>query len=217
MMKRHKAYLRPRLPVIDFNDCGTKRRFAPEYSHQAYLTMMKADGPVGNYLKMNSSLGLEPRKRKGMVTMMKDLQKFKSFKLETFYLATSIADHYLMVLATRSEAAPNMIYLGVVSLIIAIKLEEPIVPRLSKIIMLLMERHKITIEKEKLVKLEQKVLIDLDFNIRYTSPISFLERFQRAFEVDREEDERACRIGELARKFCLKMVMSQNFLEFSPA
>ena len=110
-----------------------------------------------------------------------------------------------------------MIYLGVVSLIIAIKLEEPIVPRLSKIIMLLMERHKITIEKEKLVKLEQKVLIDLDFNIRYTSPISFLERFQRAFEVDREEDERACRIGELARKFCLKMVMSQNFLEFSPA
>ena len=101
MMKRHKAYLRSRLPLIDFQDYGTNRRFAPEFSHQAYLTMMKLDAPVGNYLKMNSRLGLEPRKRKGMVTMMKDLQKFKSYKLETFYLATSIADHYLMVLATK--------------------------------------------------------------------------------------------------------------------
>ena len=89
-----------------------------------------------------------------MVTMLKDLQKFKSYKLETFYLAVSIADHYLMVLALKGEAAPNMIYLGVASLIIAIKLEEPIVPRLSKIVMLLMERHKLTIEKENLIKLE---------------------------------------------------------------
>ena len=177
MMKRHKAYLRTRLPVIDFEDSGTKRRFAPEYSYQAYLTMMRADAPVGNYLKLNSQLGLEPRKRKGMVTMMRDLQKFKSYKVETFYLAVSIADHYLMVLARKGEVAPNMIYLGVVSLIIAIKLEEPIIPRLSKIIMLLMERHKITIEKDNLKQLEQKILIDLDFNIRYTPPITFLERF----------------------------------------
>ena len=196
-------------------DIASRRQFAPEYSHNSYLTIYVKDRPVGNYFKVSSHLGLEPRKRKAMVTLIKDLQRFKSYKLETFYRAVSIADHYLMELARRGEFAPNMIYLGVVSLIIAIKLEEPIQPRLSKMIMLLMERHKITIEKHILVQLELKILLELEFDMRFPTPIAFLERFQRAFELDREEDDRAHRIGNLARKFCLKMVMSQNFLEFS--
>lgn len=37
------------LPVLDRYDLNEKRQFAPEYSQQAYLSMLQKEYPIGNY------------------------------------------------------------------------------------------------------------------------------------------------------------------------
>ena len=43
------------------------------------------------------------------------------------------------------------------------------------------------ITRKNLLDFENKILVELDWNLNYVTPISFLERYQRIFEVDQEE------------------------------
>ena len=56
-----------------------------------------------------SSLALKPGQRKGMMVLIEDLQKGRGYKLETFYLAVSLADHYLATMAREEKPAPESI------------------------------------------------------------------------------------------------------------
>ena len=59
-----------------------------------------------------------------MVILIEDLQKSRGYKLDTFYLAVSIADHYLISMATQEKEVPCLLTLAVTSLLIAAKIEE---------------------------------------------------------------------------------------------
>ena len=58
-----------------------------------------------------------------MILLIEDLYKSRSYKLETFYLAVSIADHYLMKLASQYRPAPCLVHLGATVLLVAAKIE----------------------------------------------------------------------------------------------
>ena len=58
-----------------------------------------------------------------MIHLIEDLNTMRKYKLETFYLAVNIADHYLMNLALYGKAAPDLVLLGTTSLFIAAKIE----------------------------------------------------------------------------------------------
>ena len=90
--------------------------------------MLAEEKAVGCYLKL-PSLELKPGQRKGMVILIEDLQKGRGYKLESFYLAVSIADHYLSTLGLRGMSVPCLLTLAVTSLLIAAKIEEPHMPR----------------------------------------------------------------------------------------
>lgn len=58
-----------------------------------------------------------------MVTLLEELTFLKRYKEETFYLALSIADRYLVQVAVKNKAAPCLITLAVVATLIAAKIE----------------------------------------------------------------------------------------------
>ena len=66
--------------------------------------------------------------------------------------------------------------------------------------------------------MESKILNALDWDLNVISPISFLERYQRIFDVDREStDEHAKLISDLARKICRHTVMDASLLKYKPS
>jgi hypothetical protein len=44
-----------------------------------------------------------------MVSLIQELHRVKSYGEDTFFLAVSLADRYLTVLATQQKKAPNLI------------------------------------------------------------------------------------------------------------
>ena len=69
-----------------------------------------------------------------MVLLMEELWELREYKLETFYLSVSIADHYLMKLAKTKKKAPCLATLGLACLFLAAKLEQPKEPNLRALL-----------------------------------------------------------------------------------
>ena len=138
--------------------------------------MLEEESAVGCYLK-SASLELKPGQRKGMVILIEDLQKSRGYKLETFYLAVSIADNYLIIMDTYNMEAPCLLTLAVTSLLIAAKIEEQHMPRVLNMTDLLLDKHGVIISEEAILEFEHTIMSTLDFKLRFTSPIAFLERF----------------------------------------
>ena len=53
---------------------------------------------------------------------------------------------------------------------------------------LLKSHYDINVEKEDFLKLEKDLLVQLNFDLQYISPLSFLERFERLFNIDLKHD-----------------------------
>ena len=69
-----------------------------------------------------------------MLTLLEDLNRLKSYKEETFYLACSLADRYLNEKAKAQEKAPCLIHLAIVCTLMAAKLEQPVAPSFSRMV-----------------------------------------------------------------------------------
>ena len=132
MNKRWLKVIQKKVPTIDLVDISAevypfnsyKRQFAPEYSYSAYQTMLKQEYAIGDYLSNpKCSLKMTDYTRQQMVMLIEDLCALKQYKIETLYLAVSIADRYLVNIAVQCKEAPCLITLAVVSLLMAAKLE----------------------------------------------------------------------------------------------
>lgn len=58
-----------------------------------------------------------------MVMLIEDLCSVKEYKIETLYLAVSLADRYLVNIAVLGKVAPCLITLAVSCILMAAKLE----------------------------------------------------------------------------------------------
>lgn len=72
-----------------------------------------------------------------MVCLIEQLQSLKGYRLETLYLAVSIADRYLNQLFQRSLQAPNLVTLSVAAIMLAAKLNQPLKPSFNLTVSLL--------------------------------------------------------------------------------
>ena len=61
-----------------------------------------------------------------MVLLLEELHNIKNYKVETLYLAVSLADRYLVKLALKKTRAPCLVTLAITCLLMAAKLEEPL-------------------------------------------------------------------------------------------
>ena len=146
------------------------------------------------------------------------MNNVKSYKLETLYLAVSLADRYLVNIAVRGKAAPDLINLGITCILMAAKLEEPVSPSFDYLIKILKERHQTDIAKQDLLELEEKILIALEFACHHVSPIPFIERYFRVFGIDNfQKDKKAHQLRTYSRQYCRFMQREPCFLNYCPS
>ena len=100
------------------------------------------------------------------------------------YLSASLADRYLVNLVVKNERAPCLIKLAVIATLMAAKLEEPIQPSYRQMVHFINTNWSVTLVYKELIQLEHEIIVKLDFDLHFTSPIPFLERFQRIFNLD---------------------------------
>ena len=157
MYKRWQKALSEAIPAIDMQDaspCGpgmdnyTKRQFAPEYSQAAYETMLSQEYAIGSYISTHGqTLSITAAQRKRMVILIEDLHRHKGYKIDTLFLAVSIADRYLVNMAVEGQKAPCLVTLGVTCLLMAAKLEQPMHPSFNIMIRLLADTQRLFVTK----------------------------------------------------------------------
>ena len=112
--------MKPHLPKQDIADIlsikqngeSKRRQAAPEYSQLSYLSMIENERPIGNYLSKKSickTLQIETIDRESMIALMQELHRIKKYHIETLFLASSIADRFLVKLVEKRFSAPNLV------------------------------------------------------------------------------------------------------------
>lgn len=72
--------------------------------------------------------------------------------------------------------------------------------------------------RQDLLDLEEDIIRTLDFDLRSVSPMLFLERFQRVFQLHNEgSDYQSKVIGSLARQFSKSFLRQQAYLSMKPS
>ena len=227
MVRRWKVLIEKNLPAIDLIDLAaehnyfysSKRQFAPEYSQTSYLTMLQNEFAIGDFIDWpDRQLRVSEQARRHMITLIEDLNRLKNYKEETLYLAASLCDRYLVNLAVKNIRSPCLIKLSIICTLMAAKLEEPIQPSYNRMVRLVANDWSVTVTKKELVDLEEQIIRMLDFDLHFTGPIPFLERFQRIYNLDQvKRDREAFALDYLARNFCRSMLRSKAYLVMKPS
>jgi hypothetical protein len=132
MTRRWQQSVEKQLPAIDLLDISAegnpynerKRQFAPEFSQSSYLSMLETEYAIGDYINLkNTTIKVTEEARHHMVTLLEELNRLKAYKEETFYLACSLADRYLVNVAVKRQKAPCLIRLAIVCTLMSAKLE----------------------------------------------------------------------------------------------
>ena len=153
-----------------------------------------------------------------MVLLIEEFHAVKSYRLETLYLAVSIADRYLKQIRLERKEDPCFISLAVICILLAAKLEESFAPSFIRMINLLNDQHEILLEKQDLLNLEESVVQTLNFSLRHVSPIHFLDRFLRLFELDQDKNDITAKLlSGLATQYCRFMQRESLFLKYKPS
>lgn len=115
------------------------------------------------------------------------MHEAKGYKPETLFLAVNILDHYLF--HARHWTVPLKLYrqLAVVITMIAAKLEQPTIPRFSRILQLLPLKEADKMSVNELYDLELKVLSTIGFDVGMPLPTTYLERFLRILKMDKKK------------------------------
>jgi hypothetical protein len=74
--------------------------------------------------------------------------------------------------------------LAVISILMAAKLEQPVSPSFSKMINLLSDMEKESVDKDSLIDLEHKILHKLNFTFVMPGPMQSMERYLRILNYD---------------------------------
>lgn len=101
-----------------------------------------------------------------------DLSSRFYFKLETSLAAINIVDRALGLFKISLEKLP---LLGITALFMATKYEEIMIPHLANFVSAVPEVYKVT--KEAVLSLESSLLLALDFDLGYASPLLFIHQY----------------------------------------
>ena len=121
-----------------------------------------------------------------MIVIIQELHRLKNYKVETLFVASTIADVYLAYLADKNERIPNLVNFATISILIAAKLEEAVSPSFNRMIGLLKVEQRLAVTKEILIALEFKIITSLQMNLTFQTVVPFLERFIRMTNIKSE-------------------------------
>ena len=108
----------------------------------------------------------------------------KGYRPETLFLAINIADRYLALMAVFHNMTPSLIELGVISILLAAKINEHLSPSYYNLIKIInSQQRKKLLSRSNLLVIEVQVLKALKFDVHSTTILFFLERYMRIFEL----------------------------------
>ena len=186
MRMRFKALMVAFVPAVDRSDLGKARQFAPEYSICLYDQLLKQEITLGDYTSKSHFAKVTSLRRRQMVTLIEDLHYKKGYSEETLFIAVGLADRYLINILVQEIDAPCLVDLAVTCLLVAAKLNQHLRPKFDLMNDLLESFYDISVEKQDFIRLEKDLLMKLNFDLQFSTPISFLERFERLFDLDCE-------------------------------
>ena len=155
--------------------------------------------------------------REQLVLVIESLHDTKGYKLETLYLAVSLADRFLAKTMAAGEPKPCLLTLPVTCLIIAAKIHEEMSPSVTRMLALMDDKFQIKLRRRNVLKLEELIIKTLDFNLQSVSPITFLERYLRLFGLDDKSNMPDRQIASLSKQYCKFMQRDVCFLHFKPS
>jgi len=82
----------------------------------------------------------------------------KKHKIESLYLAVSLADRYLAFISAQCQKCPNLVTLAVICVLLAAKLEEPVSPSFDEMLDLIDCQSNLKLSKKDLIDLEESIL-----------------------------------------------------------
>jgi len=86
--------------------------------------MLEKEFAIGDFISFEKGkMQVSDLARRHMITLIEDLNRLKSYKEETLYLASSLADRFLVKLAVKNSKPPCLIKLSIICTLIAAKLE----------------------------------------------------------------------------------------------
>ena len=192
--------------------------------------MLRRERTVGNYLPFfNFGFGQTQGggARATMVLLIEELHSIKGYRELTLFSAVNIADHYLKRVSQRGQAAPNIITLGVSSLLLAAKTNESIGPNLKNMVYLINQKCPGQMTLTDLIAQERDILRTLDFDVHTETSITFLERFCQLLIFDeglcgaanghRRQTGFAAEVCQIARNLCRQSLHRAEFLQVRPS
>ena len=148
-----------------------------------------------------------------MILLIEILNKKKSYKLETFFLAVNVADRYLSALAKQGSEAPSHVLLALTAIMIAGKSNESLRPSFDYTAHLLPEVFREKVSIQQFINLEIRILTQLQFNMTFDSPLFFLDRYLHLFGLDMENSA----VSNTAHSLCQFMQRESHFLRYKPS
>ena len=112
-----------------------------------------------------------------MVQLMEELHQARGYNEHTLHIAISLADRYLCHLAKSGQKAPLLSHLTVISLLMAAKLNEPLVPAFENMVNMINGWQQDHMNNKDLVVLEEQIIKALEFDLNTVTPLNFLERY----------------------------------------
>ncbi|XP_064390250.1 G2/mitotic-specific cyclin-B-like [Halichondria panicea] len=188
---------------IDLADADNPQ-LCTEYAKDIFLYMRELERKFHvspTYLR--SQTQLNSKMRAILVDWLVQVHLKFTLLQETLYLTVSIVDRYL---STHQVAKANLQLVGVTAMLLASKYEEMYAPEVRDFVYITDE----TYTGAAILKLEMKMLKELDYSLGNPLPIHFLRRYSRAGETTPE-------IHTMA-KFLIELCLpSYPMLDFYPS
>ena len=154
-----------------------------EYINIIYYNLLKEEekgiNPKPDYTYMSRQNEINDKMRSILVDWIIDVHFKFGFTDETLFMTISIIDRYLSICPISRT---NFQLLGITALMIACKHEEIDLPKIDDFIYITDNAY----VKEEVIKMEEDVLIKLNFEFLYPSPIKFFEYLSVNFNFSKK-------------------------------
>ena len=159
------------------------KQIPKEYINIIYYNLLKEEekgiNPKPDHTYMNRQPEINDKMRSILVDWIIDVHFKFGFTDETLFMTISIIDRYLSIC---NISRINFQLLGITALMIACKHEEIDLPKIDDFIYITDNAY----IKEEVIKMEEDVLIKLNFEFLYPSPIKFFEYLSVHFNFSKK-------------------------------
>ena len=154
-----------------------------DYINIIYYNLLKEEdrgiSPKADYDYMKNQKEINEKMRSILVDWIIDVHYKFGFTDETLYMTVSIIDRYLTINQIKRS---NFQLLGITALMIACKHEEIDLPKIDDFIYITDNAY----VKNEVIKMEEDVLSQLNFEFLYPSPIKFFEYLSLHFNFNKK-------------------------------